>query len=192
MTVVLPPPAPTRPPLDRGRLRLVAACSIVALAVVAAAVALVVSDRRYGPVTGGNFGGIVSAGAFSAGSSGDYRLTATRGQVMEALYNNGSHAITITSMSSQREVSQIRWSPFTIVGGGTLGPQGAQWQDFPAVIPAHGVIRLLVTVHKPANCPPQSEHVAVPYRPVHEVRWKSLLWSHSTSLRDVMVTIDLC
>ncbi len=56
----------------------------------------------------------------------------------------------------------------------------APWRAFPAVIPAHGTIRLLITTH-PNNCS-QFPNDEEQYAADHWVDWESLLHTHRTFL----------
>lgn len=58
----------------------------------------------------------------------------------------------------------------------------------PAIVPAYGTIRLLITIHRPSNCSAYPKYRAVSdarYGGDHLVHWESLLHSHTT-LVDVL------
>ena len=82
-------------------------------------------------------------------------------------------------------VSGIRWSSYRLVPGGSVDGVDTPWHSFPATIPAHGTIRLLIALHHPADCARYqgtgfSGH---DYTGGLVVYWKSLLHSHATAVR---------
>lgn len=87
-----------------------------------------------------------------------------------------------------------RWSVLKIVPGGEISGISTPWRDFPAVVPAHTMIRLLLTIHRPASCH-DSQFAADGkdlYTGSHRVHWKSLLRSHVTTVEDQLPDIHLC
>lgn len=144
-------------------------------------------DHEYGPVEGGAFGGPYSDDGFVFSKDGfSYRLRPTPGasaQLIESLSNLGAHSVKVTSIERGDMVTSIKWSVYRIVAGGNVEGVPTPWQAFPAIVPAHGSIRLLITIHRPANCSayPSFDGVnGAAYRGTHIAHWDSLLHSHAT------------
>jgi hypothetical protein len=73
------------------------------------------------------------------------------------------------------------------VPGGSLDGQATPWRDFPAFVPAHGTIRLLITIHRPSGCRGRMVPRAGGfYSGYHRVHWESLFASHTTTIDDGM------
>lgn len=153
-------------------------------------------DRRYGPPEAGSFGGMVSLDRFaSSDDDGSHRLTADGGQLLASLRNTGSHAITISWISSDETVSNIAWSQYSVVPGGDLTGQPRPWRNFPASIPAHGTIRLLVTVRRPPECASLAPGTSMMFGGQYTVHWRSWLFRHSTTVSTLLLgntSIQIC
>lgn len=105
--------------------------------------------------------------------------------MIESVFNRGAHSVTIISIATDDVVSDIRWSVWRTVPGGYVTGIDMPWHKFPAVVPAHGIIRLLVTIHHPRNCaayPKVGGVSTAVYAGYHRVRWESLLHSHTTDI----------
>ena len=87
----------------------------------------------------------------------------------------------VTSIETDAIASRFEWSVYRVVSGGSVDGVRTPWRAFPAVVPAHGTIRLLITIHHPNNCnqfPNQEEQYAAD----HWVHWESLLHTHRSFL----------
>ena len=166
---------------------------IAVLAVVVVAAGLVAFfagrtlDHRYGPIQAGDFAGQYSGRNFVGSTDGYfYHLASTpgvSGQLIASVSNAGAHSVEITSIDTDDVVSAIRWSSYRMVPGGNIEGEDTPWRAFPATVPAHGVVRLLITIHHPANCNSYEPGTAN-YSGLHTVHWDSLLHSHSTEIDD--------
>jgi len=154
------------------------------------------SDRQYGPVQGGSFGGIYSArNLVSSPDNWSSRLAGgsdTTAQLIASLHNRGSHSVKVTAVETDDVVTDVRWSSYRTEPGGYVSGIETPWQGFPADIPAHGTIRLLITVHRPAYCRTGSDTTGSTYSGYHRVHWSSLLGSHTTTVNDGITNIQLC
>jgi len=91
--------------------------------------------------------------------------------------------VKITSIETNDVASKIEWSVYRTVNGGNVDGVDLPWRPFPAVVPAHGRIRVLVTIHHPSNCSQYERYDGVRqagYDAIHWVHWESLLHSHRT------------
>src|SRR5579875_1050200 len=168
---------------NRQRWGVIGAALVVLMLVSGTAGALIVRhlDRQYGPVTRGLFTGPYVGPPLASSPTASGRLFASLG-------NDGSHAVTVTGLSylqDQPVVSGIRWSSHRLVPGGSADGVDTPWHSFPATIPAHGTIRLLIALHHPADCARYqgagfSGH---DYTCGLVVYWKSLLHRHATDVR---------
>jgi hypothetical protein len=115
-------------------------------------------------------------------------------RLLESLYNAGSHAVEVTAIDTDDVVTDVRWSELRTVPGGYISGISTPWREFPADLPAHTTIRLLITIRRPAYC--HDSEFAVNgndlYSGPHRVHWKSLLRSHVTTVDDQVRTIHLC
>jgi hypothetical protein len=152
-------------------------------------------DHRYGPVQQGFFGGLYSDTNFVFSKDGfSYSLSDTPGaaaQLISTLSNLGDHSVKVTSIDTDRVVSSIRWSSYRFGTDQNVEGVDTPWRPFPAIVPAHGTIRLLITIQHPGNCgsyppgePSQSSNIGQYYSGLHTVHWDSLLHSHSTVIDD--------
>ena len=72
---------------------------------------------------------------------------------------------------------------YRVVNGGAVAGVRTPWHPLPAIIPGHGKIRLLITIHRPNNCDQYPKYHGVRdarYLPTHSVHWESLLHDHTT------------
>gem|GEM_PF-6450476 len=153
-------------------------------------------DSRYGPIQNGSFG-IYSQDLILQPDGSSHRFAespAQTAQLVASLRNAGSHSVEITAIDRDDVVSDVRWSVLATVPGGYVSGLDTPWQNFPAEIPAHATIRLLITIHRPAYC---QDGVSAAngndlYSGSHRVHWKSLLGSHLTTIEDQLTSIDLC
>jgi hypothetical protein len=176
-----------------------AVLAAIAAALLACALVATISlylDGRYGPVEPGSFGGIYSEHSLDPGPDGSSdRLAATAGasaQLLESLTNTGSHQVEVTAIDTDDEVTDIRWSELRTVPGGYLSGIETPWHEFPARIPPHTTIRLLVTIHRPTSCGQLSGSGNRLYSGSHRVHWKSLLYRHITTVDDRVSTVYPC
>lgn len=149
-------------------------------------------DGQYGPIQGGSFGGMYSDRGFVVSTDGfSYHLSAAPSAsalMIASLDNPGAHSVKVTSIDTGDMVSNIRWSAYRFVAGGSNTGVETPWRAFPASVPAHGTIRLLITIHHPSNCSayPKFQGVSdASYGGHHVVHWESLLHRHAT-LVDVL------
>lgn len=96
---------------------------------------------------------------------------------MAQIENHGSHDVVVTSVDPVAPAVRVQWSDYVFRPGGDSTGQARPWQDFPARSPAHGMIRLLVTIRKPQQCGPGE-----PYQSKVNVHWNSLLGSNTTTI----------
>jgi hypothetical protein len=176
----------------------VAAVVAILVAGALAAVTARYLDGRYGPMRAGSFGGPYSLQDFVANRDGSSRIAA-RGpdgtaRLMASLSNDGSHAVEVTAIDTDDVVTGVRWSVLRTVPGGFISGTDTPWQDFPAVIPAHTTIRLLITIHRPAYCRDKqfAANGGDVYSGSHRVHWKSLLSRHVTTVEDQLTGIRFC
>jgi hypothetical protein len=146
-------------------------------------------DRQYGPIESGPFGGPIDPDRLTGGIDRERFAVEPGGtvQYMESLANRGSHSVKITSIETDPLVTQIRWSVYHVVGGGSAFGTDTPWRDFPAIVPGHyGIIRLRITIRRPLDCKsvPHGPGGAVYYGGGHVVHWDSLLGSHTTVIDD--------
>ena len=140
--VDVPRPEPNGP--RRVKVLLAILAVVVSLAV-ASGVGLRYLDGRYGPVEGGSFSGPLSDHGLVFSKDGfSYRLASSPGTTatfLALLDNSGSPSVEITSIEPSSEVSDVRWSVYHSVPGGSAAGVNTRWRSFPATVPAHGTIR---------------------------------------------------
>jgi hypothetical protein len=188
-----------RPTKGRPRRVIVAAVAIVTLVVagLTTVFALRHQDLQYGPIEDGSFAGpysqhdmVVSKDGFSP------RLAAIPGataELIESITNRGAHSVKITSIDTDQIVTSVRWSRYQTVPGGNVDGEATTWHRFPAIVPGHdGIIRLLVTIHRPSYCAAQTAGGDVFYTGEHVVHWESLLTSHTTAISYLEPIVRLC
>jgi hypothetical protein len=146
-------------------------------------------DDQYGPIERGPFAGPLNPDRVRGGVAHERFIIKPGGtvQYLESLANRGSHSVKITSIDTDQLVTAIRWSVWRLVPGGSVSGADTPWQRFPAIVPGHyGVIRLLITIRRPADCSKalHGPDGAVYYDGFHVVHWDSLLSSHSTTIGD--------
>lgn len=198
-----PKPAPRPRPGFVRRHRLLLAIAAVVIAAAGLTTWLVVKheDGKYGPITPGAWGGVYAQRGWVPTRHGSgVRLSSAPGaeaQLIESLANRGSHSVKVTSIDRDFAVVRIQWSRYRL-GPDDLGT-GADtpWHAFPAIIPAHGTIRLLITLHRPRGCPtgPPSVVGRIYYGDAYPVHWDSLLGSHTTTIAGGYATdghVQLC
>jgi hypothetical protein len=183
---------PRRPRGPRHRRRavlLAIAASVVLIAGLVTFLATRHLDGQYGPIDSGNTAGPYTLRNVVTGKDRfSTRLSTVPGasaQFFQLVGNEGSHSVEITSMPTDSIVSDIRWSIYrTTATGSNLG-DNEPWHHFPAIVPADGQIRLLVTIHRPASCRnrPESTSVQTDYIGYHVVHWQSLLHDHTSTIQ---------
>lgn len=180
-------------PHGRRRRRVVAAAALIALLAGGLAAALTVRhlDHQYGPLEEGSFGGVYSHRDFVPVHHGfDYRLaprSGATGKLFSSLDNLGAHSVSVTSIEPGHIATSVQWSPYRFVPGGLVSGVNTRWRSFPAVVPAHGTIRLLITLRRPTDCRlyPYSGGTSSgnTYNGYHTVHWHSLLHDHTTTMQ---------
>jgi hypothetical protein len=176
----------------RGRRRIAMSVAVVVLLAGGLATVLMVrhSEHRYGPIESGFFGGIYSErNLLLARDNSTGQLARTPGAtalLLSSVENRGSHSVKITAIDTDEIVSRIRWGVYRTGPGGDVTGTRTPWRAFPAVVPAHVVIRLLITVHRPSYCerPTKTLQPGSFYSGYHRVHWDSLLHSHTTTIDD--------
>ncbi|HEX8079388.1 MAG TPA: hypothetical protein VF557_04190 [Jatrophihabitans sp.] len=181
----------------RRRRTVIAAVAVFMLVALAAIITWHHLDGKYGPIRSGPFGGIYSAqNLVMEPDASSPRLTGgpdATAQLLASLDNAGSHSVKVTSIDTDDVVTKVRWSELHTVPGGPVSGSSAPWRDFPAVIPAHTTIRLLITIQRPTYCQENKYQLgAVFYSGSYRVHWKSLLGSHITTIGDQIADIRLC
>jgi hypothetical protein len=192
----------TKPEDDHGiqRRRRIIVAAAVALVVLVGGVATLATlrhlDHQYGPLQGGPFNGLYSDhGLVFSKDGSSYHLADAPGataQMIASIGNLGAHSVKITSIETGDMVGSIRWSAYRVVAGGSVEGVATPWSGFPAVVPAHGTIRLLITIHHPNNCNAYPKYHGVSegaYSGNHIVHWDSILHRHATQV-DVLVGRD--
>jgi hypothetical protein len=182
----------------RRRATVTAVVGVLVAVALAAAVMVGYLDGESGPIRAGSFGGIysvqdlvMSPDGFSSRLAEGPDATA---QLMTSLDNAGSRKVEVMAIDTDAVVTDVRWSVLKTVPGGVISGLPTSWQKFPADIPAHTTIRLLISIHRPAYCH-QSRLAADGddlYGGSHRVHWKSLLRSHITTVDDQITGIHLC
>lgn len=175
---------------------LLAILGVMVSLAVASGVVLRYLDSRYGPVESGSFGGPVSEHGLVFSKDGfSYRLASAPGTsatFIGALDNRGSHSVEIASIDPPSVVSDVRWSVYHVVPGGSIAGVDTPWHSFPATIPAQDTIRLLFTVSRP-DCTANSRgggHSV--YDGSLLANWGSLLSTHATPATVLEQPIRIC
>jgi hypothetical protein len=113
--------------------------------------------RRGDPPSGaGDFWGPQSFRGLTFNKGGfSYRMADRPGataRFVTSLENLGAHSVKVTSIDTGDVATDMRWSVYRAVPGGLVSGVRTPWQRFPAVVAANGTIRLLITIHRPADC----------------------------------------
>ncbi|MBO1753893.1 hypothetical protein [Allobranchiibius sp. CTAmp26] len=146
---------------------------------------------------GGSFSGPLSERGLIISKDGfSYRLATTAGstaKMVAALENSGSHAVRISSVGAGPGTSEVQWSTYRTVPEGSTFGVDAPWRSFPATIPPHGTIRLLLTVRRPADCRQFIAHYGNPTDDGSlAVHWRSLLHTNTSYLQVLLVPLTIC
>jgi hypothetical protein len=194
-TLIEPGP-PARAPERRTRARrIVVAVAAIIIAAAGVSIYLVARhverthlDHQYGPIEPGATGGQYSGRNLLDGKGGfSARLSATpdaSALMFETLDNRGRHSVTITSIPTGSVVSRVRWSVYSTAKTRSNLGDAEPWRALPATVPPHGTIRLLITIHRPAECQGRSydNQAPVSFDGDLNVHWKSLLGAHVTPI----------
>jgi hypothetical protein len=174
--------------------------AVAALLILVGGLATVITarhlDHQYGPVQQGSFAGMYSDHNFVFSKDGfSFSLATTpgiTGELIASLDNLGAHSVKITSIDLDDVVTRIQWSTYR------LGPNAnglgikTPWQTFPAIVPAHDTIRLLITIHHPDRCSHTAKGSSDDYYSgLHTVHWDSLLHSHTTTIDDRLASWNI-
>ena len=169
---------------------------VVVVVLVVAGVLVGVVNGRYGPVEGGGASGPESLRGLAFSKDGfSFRLASTPGasaQMVGLLQDSGSHAVKVSSVDADRGVTQVRWSVFHTVAEGNAFGNDTPWRSFPATIPAHGTIRLQLTLGRPADCGAHTQDGHETYDGSVGVHWRSLLTEHTTTLTVLAEPVTIC
>ena len=179
---------------------------VVAVLVAAAGLSTTLTLRhlndQYGPIEAGGFGGIYHVHRPDLvtnfdDSTGHLRAhPGAQAKLFASLSNRGAHSVRVTSVETDDIVTDVKWSVYRVVPGGSVDGVSTPWRSFPAIVPANGTIRLLITIHRPAYCDRQRETLqpGVFYDGFHVVHWDSLLGSNTTVIDDSMgdYNINVC
>jgi hypothetical protein len=156
-------------------------------------------DGQYGPIEGGSFSGPYSMHDLVVDSGSSSQQLANRpeatAQLIGALENRGAHSVKVTWIELDGIATSIRWSEYRSVAGGDITGVPTPWRPFPAIVPATGRIRLLITIHHPDTCGASAlDRAAIEpvYRGVHRVHWDSLLHSRTTFVTIVHRDVGVC
>lgn len=148
-------------------------------------------DHQYGPIEAGPFGGPYQLNNLEYTKHGrSLRLVDRPGataEILESLENRGAHSVKITSIDKTPFIADVKWSVYSFQPGGNVAGEDTPWQRFPAMIPAKGSIRLLVTIQRDyafcSSLTDASKSELGNYFPGnHAVHWESLLASHTTDV----------
>jgi hypothetical protein len=182
------PAVPRRRQFLRLRMLLVLAAVIVIAAGLTTWLMLRSLDNDYGPIYPGPFGALNSQRnwVFSHHEPA-LRLSAEPGataQLIESVENQGSHSVKVTSIDGDDSVVRIQWSTYRVPPGSPGAGVDTRWHSFPAIVPAHGQVRMLITIHRPPLCPAigRSNGAHLYLSDTYQVHWESLLGSHTTSI----------
>lgn len=201
VTATTTPPGPHH--WSRRRRRGVLGAAVLAIVLVLGVAGMLTVrhlDGRYGPIEPGMFSGPVNPDQLAASNGRTGRLLpgpSASVQMMSSLRNGGSHAVTVSSVDYPQfhaAVSGIRWSTWKPIPGGYVSGASTPWHSFPATIPSDWTIRLLISVHRPADCASylRSASAAGTYDGTVKVRWKSLLGYHDTYLTGLTESVKVC
>jgi hypothetical protein len=140
-------------------------------------------DGQYGPIESGHFGGVFPRRYADYLRTG-YKLGPHEAeQAFAALDNRGAHPVKVISIDPGPFATDIEWSVYRFHPGGPLSGMNTPWRSFPATIPAHGTIRLLITLHHPSFCSRvQRGTIDGTCFGDHEVHWESLLGDRTTEV----------
>jgi hypothetical protein len=166
----------------------------IVVALLAGGIAVVATlrhlDHEYGPLRAGEMGGPYTMRGWIDWKDGSIRLArdpGASGQLITVLgKKDGAHSVKITALDHGDVVSDIRWSTYRVVNGGDVEGVDTPWRRFPAIVPAHGRIRLLITLHHPDDCPSDTKggEPGLPrYGGYQRVHWESLLHDHTDWMR---------
>jgi hypothetical protein len=174
--------------------------TVAALLILVGGLATVITarhlDHQYGPVQQGSFEGLYSDHNFVFSKDGfSYGLAAApgvAGELIASLDNLGAHSVKITSIDLDDVVTRIQWSTYRIGPNRNGLGINTPWQAFPAIVPAHDTIRLLITIHHPDSCPHTAKGSSGHYYAgLLTVHWDSLLHSHTTTIDDPLATRNI-
>jgi hypothetical protein len=147
-------------------------------------------ERQYGPLETGSFYGIYREHGFVTSKDGFTSwlnpAPDASGELIASLDNRGDHSVKVTSIETGDIATSIRWSVYHVLNGGYITGTDTPWRTFPAVVPPHGTIRLLITIHHPKDCNqyPKIRGISqARYHGWHWVHWESLLSDHRSELQ---------
>ncbi len=205
--VVAEPATPSREAGPPRRRWFWAVAAAVAVALVTGVIVVVVVvhrrdrlalDRQYGPLVHGSTVGPYSFRGLTLDRDGfSYRLSsapAATAQILSLLDDRGAKPVTVTSIDTGGAIADVRWSTYRFVDNGSAFGVEAPWRAFPATVPAHGTIRLLVTVRHPGDCNayPTAQGVSeAPQVASLVVHWQSPLGAHVDEV-ELGVMVPVC
>ena len=191
-----------QPPAAKRRRRAVLVVAAVIVLLVGAALTTFFAtrhlDRQYGPIGSGNAAGPISLKNIVFAKDGfSMSLSTAPGasaEFVEFVRNDGAHSVEITSIPTNAVVSAVRWSTYRMTSRSNLGA-AEPLHHFPAIVPAHGQLRLVITIHRPPSCQHTPARTAggSSWTGALSVHWKSLLHTHISIIRFLGdYRIELC
>lgn len=141
----------------------------------------------YSPLSPSGFVGPASRAddaALSTSMTQPWRMVGGPGAEFHVLFgvdNNGSFAVHIDKVIFGPDPAQVaaQWSPFRFQPGGDVSGEALPLRNFGATIPAHGRIRVVITLRQP-NCA-NGAWAGWSFRAI-TVKWSALLHTHTTTL----------
>ncbi len=188
---------------DRSRARLAAALTrwtrrrvitvIAAALVVTVGVGWLAYAASYAPLTESGWGGLEpsSPAGVRDALADRWRIDGPAGtevQLMMGVRSTGPVPVRIDGVDLDHVVVSARWSLYHLTPGGAISGDARPWREFNATLPAHGELRLMVTIRQldcavPANHGQGFDYITV--------RWHALGIGHSTRL-NFQKTVDIC
>lgn len=170
---------------------------IVVVIAVASGILVRFLDGRYGPIGGGFTAGPVSERGLVISKDGfSSRMASAPGttvQMVALLEDTGSHTVKVSSVDADTAVTGVQWSTYRTALEGNVQGVDTAWRAFPATIPAHGFVRLLLTLRRPASCVAYDRlHGDGAYDGSLQVHWRSLIRAHSDNVMVLGDPFTIC
>ena len=114
-------------------------------------------------------------------------------QMVALLGDTGSHTVKVSSVDADPVLARVQWSTYRTVPEGSVQGVDTPWRSFPATIPAHGYVRLLLTLRRPASCKAFYRlHSDGAYDGSLQVHWRSLLRAHTDDVEALLDPLTIC
>jgi hypothetical protein len=114
----------------------------------------------------------------------------TEVQIVFGIRSDGRFDVRVDRIDLNQYVVAAQWSEYHLSPGGSISGDDRPWRAFPSKLPAHGQIRILVTIRQPDCTINSNKGSVVQHVTVH---WHALGIGHSTPI-DIGIgeQIDLC